>query len=65
MNDYVYTRPSGNPPNHIKSFGLGGSYPTPSFSKPKKTPQGVLKDLGRGGFEPPYTLVNRFTVCRL
>ena len=21
--------------------------------------------VGRGGFEPPYTYVNRFTVCRL
>ena len=31
----------------------------------KKTPYGVLKVVGRGGFEPPYTLVNRFTVCRL
>ena len=25
----------------------------------------VLFTLGRGGFEPPYTRVNRFTVCRL
>ena len=25
----------------------------------------IYKGLGRGGFEPPYTLVNRFTVCRL
>ena len=32
----------------------------------KKTPYGVFfKNLGRGGFEPPYPLGNRFTVCRL
>ena len=47
----------------IRRTTICGSHPIPFVKKRRLTPP--FKSLGRGGFEPPYSRENRFTVCRL
>ena len=54
--------------NHWQGFALCGSHPHFKIIKKRSfdlSQASFLKNLGRGGFEPPYPLGNRFTVCRL
>ena len=50
-----------------KTLPCCGSHPLPLINKKRLGDelQPLFLVVGRGGFEPPYTRVNRFTVCRL